>query len=38
MSVYWLLDALLAIIAVLLIASTGAATLSRTHPKQTATP
>ncbi|HKF86602.1 MAG TPA: CPBP family intramembrane glutamic endopeptidase, partial [Propionibacteriaceae bacterium] len=37
-SVYWLLDALLAIIAVLLIASTGAATLSRTHPKQTATP
>jgi hypothetical protein len=37
-SVYWLLDALLAIIAVLLIARTGAATLSRTHPKQTATP
>ena len=35
---YWTFNALLALAAVLLIARTGAATLSRTHPKQTATP
>jgi uncharacterized protein len=36
--VFWLLDAILAIIAVILIARTGAATLSRAGGKQTETP
>ena len=35
---YWTFDALLALAAVVLIARTGAATLSRPHPKQTVTP
>jgi uncharacterized protein len=35
---YWTFNALLALAAVVLIARTGAATLSRTHPKQIATP
>jgi uncharacterized protein len=34
---YWTFNALLALAAVVLIARTGAATLSRTHPKQTVT-
>jgi uncharacterized protein len=34
---FWTLDAILALAAVVLIARTGAATLSRTHPKQTVT-
>jgi membrane protease YdiL (CAAX protease family) len=32
---YWTYDAILALTAAVLIARTGAATLSRTHPKQT---
>src|SRR4051794_28704608 len=35
---FWLFDALLGLAAAVLIARTGAATLSRTHTKQTATP
>jgi uncharacterized protein len=35
---YWTFNAMLALAAVVLIARTGAATLSRTHPKQTVTP
>jgi len=35
---YWVFDALLGLAAGVLIARTGAATLSRTHTKQTATP
>jgi len=35
---YWVFDALLGLAAAVLIARTGAATLSRTHTKQTATP
>ena len=35
---YWTFNAILAVTAVALIARTGAATLSRTHPKQTLTP
>jgi len=35
---YWVYDALLALAAAVLIARTGAATLSRTHAKQVATP
>jgi len=35
---YWTFDGMLALAAVVLIARTGAATLSRTHAKQTATP
>jgi membrane protease YdiL (CAAX protease family) len=35
---FWTFNAILALAAVVLIARTGAATLSRTHPKQTATP
>jgi uncharacterized protein len=34
---YWTFNAMLALAAVVLIARTGAATLSRTHPKQTVT-
>jgi uncharacterized protein len=34
---YWTFNALLALVAAVLIARTGDATLSRTHPKQTAT-
>jgi hypothetical protein len=36
--VFWLLDAILAITAAVLIARTGAATLSRVRGKQTETP
>jgi membrane protease YdiL (CAAX protease family) len=36
--VFWLFDAMLALAAVVLIARTGAATLSRSHAKQTVTP
>jgi membrane protease YdiL (CAAX protease family) len=36
--VFWLYDAILALAAAVLIARTGAARLSRTHPAQTATP
>jgi membrane protease YdiL (CAAX protease family) len=35
---FWLFDAILALAAAVLVARTGAATLSRTHSKQTATP
>jgi uncharacterized protein len=35
---FWIFDAMLALAAAVLIARTGAATLSRTHAKQTATP
>ncbi len=36
--VFWLFDAMLALAAVVLVARTGAATLSRSHAKQTVTP
>jgi membrane protease YdiL (CAAX protease family) len=36
--VFWILDALLAVGAVALVARTGPATLSRTHPAYTVTP
>jgi membrane protease YdiL (CAAX protease family) len=38
MPAFWTFNAILALAAVVLIARTGPATLSRTHPKQTATP